>query len=891
MTRRAGGVAALIVILGVLLLLYSAFRYGWSGAIPGVVVLAREAGQYAWYLVLLFTSQALRFIGQVPDWLFHRLPEALVSLGYWIASLPTTLISIGPRLTSFLTLKTFPLGAALVAVFLLYAVRRGFDQVNLSEERGIKIHPIRAVDLSDVRARYEPLGPDGSPVKPRDPRSGLLHGEFPLLATDVPEPEGSHSGFPPSGAGPGLGGTFEGLKPAGGPAGSSRPVFQFGPTGSERRPTYLPVGTDHLEGPSGVGAGGGPSSAATRSEPPTGGATRSIPESISIWTARGRTTIPNDLPPPPISIPPRKSKFPTQMLETFIVVVLILVLTRNYWMNWYDQLVRLVATLLYYPYPVPSHLLVPLGAHNLPDYILLMYLSLMLSWGFASGLFWSSRYTRTQRLGAIEILAFYLLFEALIDSVSFTVSGDKFVASGFLVIRGVVGGFFAFVLLFDSFVLPQPMQIAPRFRRQRQTIALFGVLATLSLLIALGVLALLWDRLLSFGVTLPFAILLLLPLITLVIFNIMGRIFYELELRARPIPSLADYHPPVTIIIPAYNEEERIGQAIRSADLAARLYPGFTEVVVGNDGSTDRTSEVAREEIRRMKHATGIVIDLPHGGKSNALNGVLRLARGEVLIRIDADCRLSEQFGFHAIIPHFADPEVGAVQGMILPLQRTGWVRKMRLQEICWNHLFLRRGLMATRSTQVVDGAFSSFRRKDMLEVGGWVPWNGEDNEITLRLYRLGYRTRYEPNALAFEDVPKDYAALRKQRVRWVRGGLFAHRRHLAALTSSTFEFGGIATLIWMLTFLKSGMRYLIYVYALLVTLIAGIPTIVTIAFVVVFLLIPRGGAIVYYLVRLGYYRDILWIPTWPVTSALKQSFAIEAFGTMTPGNAIEFSE
>ncbi|MGI0071280.1 MAG: glycosyltransferase [Thermoplasmata archaeon] len=612
------------------------------------------------------------------------------------------------------------------------------------------------------------------------------------------------------------------------------------------------------------------------------------PDTITIWTVRGRTTLPNELPPPPISRPPQKSRFPIQMLATFVVVVIVLILTRSVWLNLYDQFVHFVASVLYYPYAPPAHLSV--GSHVLPDFILLMYLSAMISWGLASGLFWSGKFSSRQRWGALGILLTYLFVEALLDSVGFNVT-NSFAASGFLVARGVTGGFFSFVLLFDSFILPQPMQITPRFARDRGTIRLFIATAVPSLLVAAGLLYGLWGYLGRLGVSLPFAVLLLLPLITLVIFNLLGRVFYEVELRRRRVPSVQDYHPPVTVIIPAFNEEERIAQAIRSADRAARLYPGFTEVVVGNDGSTDHTSAIARAEIAQMHHATGVVVDLPHGGKSNALNGVLRLARGELMIRVDADCRLSEDFGFTAIVPHFADPEIGAVQGMLLPLQREGWVRKMRIQEICWNHLFLRRGLMATRSTQVVDGAFSSFRRKDMLEVGGWVPWNGEDNEITLRLYRLGYRTRFEPKALVFEDVPEDYAALRKQRIRWNRGGLFAHRRHLPALTSPAFEFGGLATVIWALTFLKSGMRYMIYVYAALITLLTGIPTLITVAFVVAFLLIPRGAAICYYLVRLGYWRDVLWVPTWPLTSAIKQSFAVESFGTMTPGNPVEFSE
>ena len=809
MTRRAAWAAAFLGVLGVLLFLYAAHRYGWSGAIPGVVILARTT---------------LSSVGRVLYlWVLERIPAAVASAAR--------------RADTYLTLKTFPIGAAIVAIFLLYLIRRGFDQAHLTDEHGTQIHSLRPVDLSDPRAHYEPLPRDESGSVPGASAKGFPPGPSFYRSAELPELEGPSFGL--DGEGPREGGR-------GGPG-------------------RMEVPGDEVPPP--------------------------VSESISIWTAHGRTTVPNDLPPPPLTTPPSKSKFPTQMLETFIVITVILVLSRVYWMNLYDQLVRLVASVLYYPYPPPSHIIIALGPHSIPDYILLMYLAWMLSWGFASGLFWSSKFSRAQRLGSVEILVLYLFVEALVDSVSFTLGTDKFVASGFLVVRGVVGGFFTFTLLLDSFVLPQPMRIVPRFSRHPGTISLFVALAIPSLLLAGGILAVFWNYLVGLHITLPFAVLLLFPLITLVIFNVLGRIFYERELRARPVPSVADYHPPVTIIIPAYNEEERIAQAIRSADGAARLYPGFTEVVVGNDGSTDHTSEVAREEIRKMKHATGIVVDLPHGGKSNALNGVLRLARGEVMIRIDADCRLSEEFGFGAIIPHFADPEVGAVQGMILPLQRTGWVRKMRLQEICWNHLFLRRGLMATRSTQVVDGAFSSFRRKDMLAVGGWVPWNGEDNEITLRMYRLGYRTRYEPKALAFEDVPKDYAALRKQRVRWNRGGVFAHRRHLGALTSPAFEFGGIATLIWMLTFLKSGMRYLVYVYAVLVTLLAGIPTLITIAFVVAFLLIPRGGAIVYYLVRLGYYRDILWVLTWPVTSAIKQSFAVEAFGTMTPGHAIEFSE
>ena len=889
MTRRASLAAGTVCALVLGLALYAIVRYGWAGAVPGLLSLLASAVAFVlavagpWWTAGTDAVRAF-FAHTAPELLFVQVPDFFrVDLpAFFLHGLPGATIGLGRALRGYLTLATFPIGAAIVVVLVAYVVRRGLDALQSSDEQGVQMRPIVPVDLSDPRARYEPTGArtedgSGSAGSSGGP-GGVFDGTIDpsRIVRELTDPS-----FRNLGAGASRSSARSG--PEVQVAGLPEERYPASRTGDPPTYRYTAARTDEARAaaadPTGVRASS-PSA-------PSGTASSDV---ITIWTVRGRTTVPNDIPPPPISPPPRKSRFPIQMLETFVIVAAILVLTRQYWLSLYDGLVRLAAMAVYYPYAVPSHLVFPLGGHTLPDYILLMYLSLMISYGLASGLYWNPKFSRSQRWVAYGILAAYLVLESVIDAVGFTVT-DKFVASGFLVLRGVVGGFFTFVLLFDSFVLPQPMRIVPRFPRQRSTISLFIGLAVTSLLLALGVLYLLWNYLVGLGVTLPFAVLLLLPLIALTIFNLLGRIFYERELRQRPVPSLDEYHPPVTVIIPAYNEEARIAQAIRSADRAARLYPGFTEVVVGNDGSTDRTSEVARAEIAKMQHATGIVVDLPHGGKSNALNGVLRLARGEVLIRVDADCRLSEDFGFHHIVPHFADPEVGAVQGMILPLQREGWVRKMRLQEICWNHMFLRRGLMATRSTQVVDGAFSSFRRKDMLEVGGWVPWNGEDNEITLRLYRLGYRTRFEPKALVFEDVPENYQALRKQRVRWNRGGLFAHRRHLGALTSPAFEFGGIATVIWALTFLKSGMRYLIYVYAVLVTLIAGIPTLITIAFVVAFLLIPRGGAIVYYLVRLGYWREILWVPTWPVTSAIKQAFAMEAFGTMTPGNAIEFSE
>lgn len=555
-----------------------------------------------------------------------------------------------------------------------------------------------------------------------------------------------------------------------------------------------------------------------------------------------------------------------------------------------DEFVRELGALLYWPRPWPGVLIHPTLGRTLPDFVLLMYLAMLLSICFSTRVFADPRYSSRQRRNALLILIGYILAEALMDSFAFAFP-ERFVASAFLLGRALLGGCALALLLLDILVLPSPIAVRSVRSRDPFAILLTGFVALLSLLLALVVLVLLYQ-LLGFGKTyVSFAVLLLLPFLGLSFFGALGRLLYALELRHHPVPPLSAFHPSVSIVIPAYNEAANVAAAVRSADEAAALYPGTTEILVANDGSVDTTAEMARRAVSKLRHAQGAVLDLPHGGKSNALNAALRAARGAVIVRIDADSRISAQRGFGEMVRHLADPAVGGVQGLILPLQTSGWTRKLRFLEIAWNHLYLRRAQMATRTTQVVDGAFCAFRREDLLRVGGWVAWNGEDTEITLRLQRQGFRMRFETGAAAFEDVPEDFAGLRKQRVRWNRGGVFAHRRHLGGLFTDPLEFGGMAMIMWLSFFVRGGLRGLIWIYAVILALFAGLPTIIDILIISLTLLVPRGIAIGYYLIRLGRWRYLPWILTWPITGTVKQLFSLEAYGTMLPGAAAEFAD
>ncbi len=278
-----------------------------------------------------------------------------------------------------------------------------------------------------------------------------------------------------------------------------------------------------------------------------------------------------------------------------------------------------------------------------------------------------------------------------------------------------------------------------------------------------------------------------------------------------------------------------------------------------------------------------MVVDLPHAGKSNGLNGALALATGEIVIRLDADTFVSERLGFSAIIPHFADPEVGGVQGAIHPRQRKGWTRKLRALEIAWGHYFQRPAIMGARSGEVIDGLFSAFRRKDLVALGGWVPWNGEDTELSMRIQRLGYRVRIEFGARAYEDVPENYDALRKQRVRWARGILMANGQHYPSLVGDTPEFAGLGVLLWFLTFARSGVRSLVYVFLVLLLLVLGVHALIDVAYLLLLALAIRAVPLAYFLVKMERWDMLPWIPFFPIASVIKQSFRFEAFGLMGP--------
>jgi cellulose synthase/poly-beta-1,6-N-acetylglucosamine synthase-like glycosyltransferase/spore germination protein YaaH/peptidoglycan/xylan/chitin deacetylase (PgdA/CDA1 family) len=242
----------------------------------------------------------------------------------------------------------------------------------------------------------------------------------------------------------------------------------------------------------------------------------------------------------------------------------------------------------------------------------------------------------------------------------------------------------------------------------------------------------------------------------------------------------AHFLPPVAVLIPAYNEEKVIVRTIRSA--LTSDYPNL-HVIVIDDGSSDRTLEVARAAFA-LEAASGRVLILtkPNSGKADALNfGLEHLGGEEIFVGIDADTVIARD-AISRLIPHFLNPKVGAVAGNAKVGNRINlWTRWQALEYITSQN-FERRALNTMGAVSVVPGAIGAWRISAVREAGGFhTDTVAEDADLTMALLQLGYRVEYEDMALAYTEAPVNARGLMRQRFRWSFGILQSVWKHRGA--------------------------------------------------------------------------------------------------------------
>lgn len=300
-----------------------------------------------------------------------------------------------------------------------------------------------------------------------------------------------------------------------------------------------------------------------------------------------------------------------------------------------------------------------------------------------------------------------------------------------------------------------------------------------------------------------------------------ARIFHHLEetcLEQFRI-SYTGLEPPISLLVPAYNEENTIVTTVYS--LLQLEYPEH-EIIVINDGSKDDTvrvlidefdlepapevyrQELATEPVRQIFHSRTQrnlrVIDKDNGGKADALNAGINNARSPLFCSIDADSFLERQSLRRVVLPFIEDTRTVAVGGTVRIANGCkvvdGFVSQpglpsralplFQIVEYLRAFLFGRMGWAQINALLVISGAFGLFRRSTVVEVGGFSRDTlGEDMELVVRLHdhltsiRRPYQITFVPEPICWTEVPTDLRTLFVQRARWQRGlseSLWMHR-------------------------------------------------------------------------------------------------------------------
>ena len=268
---------------------------------------------------------------------------------------------------------------------------------------------------------------------------------------------------------------------------------------------------------------------------------------------------------------------------------------------------------------------------------------------------------------------------------------------------------------------------------------------------------------------------------------------------------------PISIIAPAHNESANIVDSVRS--LLNLKYSEF-EVIVVNDGSTDDTlkvlvdafhlesvqaiyrKELETSTVRDIYRSAALpkltVVDKEQGGKSDALNAGINMARYPLFCSIDADTIINRDALLKVVVPFMEDPRRTVAAGgtvrtangcqvddgivtkiglgnRLLPLFQTiEYLRAFLFGRIGWNLL---------GGNLIISGAFGLFRKDAVISAGGYSRNTvGEDMELVIRLHRyhrkrkIPYRIVFVPDPICFTEVPESMAVLSRQRDRWQRG-------------------------------------------------------------------------------------------------------------------------
>ena len=337
-----------------------------------------------------------------------------------------------------------------------------------------------------------------------------------------------------------------------------------------------------------------------------------------------------------------------------------------------------------------------------------------------------------------------------------------------------------------------------------------------------------------------------------------------------------NYYVPISILVPAYNEEKTIIKSVESLFyLDYKLY----EIIVINDGSTDKTLDtlIKKFNLKKVNYPVNqklktkkikniyennskiriTVIDKENGGKADALNCGINIARFPYFATLDADSLLQRDSLEMLVRPILEDSRVIACGGFVklansVKLDKGEIVKYslrnnvlVNMQILEYNRAFLASRIMLDKfnGNLIISGAFGVFKKDIALSVGGYETKTvGEDFEFVTKIHRfclknkIDYIIKYVPEAICWTQAPNNLKDLIKQRRRWYIGLFQTMVKHKEIAFNIKYKWLSIISYNYFLFF--ELLAPFIEVFGIVATVIAIMFNLLNLKFMILFFLI-----------------------------------------------------
>jgi cellulose synthase/poly-beta-1,6-N-acetylglucosamine synthase-like glycosyltransferase len=330
--------------------------------------------------------------------------------------------------------------------------------------------------------------------------------------------------------------------------------------------------------------------------------------------------------------------------------------------------------------------------------------------------------------------------------------------------------------------------------------------------------------------------------------------------KQHPVES-ENYAPLVSIIVPVRNEEKVVGRLLRA--LLNLNYPESKfEVIVVNDGSSDRTGEICKSFESRF-YRVRVFNREKSTTKAAALNFGVPFARGEIIATFDADS-VPEHDALLRAASYFRDPTVAAVQGRVCSINagENMLTRFLSFEGAVQYEVYLN-GKDGLGLFVGMAGTCQFVRRSVLEAVGGWDERSFcEDVELSLRLVEQNYVTKYASDVRTWEESPNSVSGLIRQRARWYRGnmrtlfrfGRLMARPSLRRFDAEMFLFGTLLILLCVV-------NYVMAVWSLYMPPVLVLPLIARFTSCLTLVMLGLTGCGLVLAVKPFRLSNVLWLP------------------------------